>query len=220
MVLITPICLLRPLSPKNGNLFFKIFRVIMQHIVGIHVHIEGKDIIENNHPSVLIGNHQHNLDVLMASGLYTDFVVVLGKFELGLIPFFGQIYVLCGNILVKRGNRKKAMKSMKKLERIVLEKKLSVLVFPEGHRNSNEKLLPFKKGAFYTAVRTQTPLIPFSVSQFVNYQDLNTFKKVHMYIKVHQPITTIGLTTKDIPDLVEKSKIIIEEGILEMNKNY
>jgi 1-acyl-sn-glycerol-3-phosphate acyltransferase len=192
----------------------------MHCFVGIQVHVDGKDIIENNHPSVLIGNHQHNLDVLMVAGLYTNFVVVLGKFELGLIPFFGQIYVLCGNILVKRGNRKKAMQSMIKLEKIVLEKKLSVLVFPEGHRNANEKLLPFKKGAFYTAVRTQSPLIPFSVSQFVTYQDLNTFKKVNMYIKVHQPISTVGMTTKDIPKLVEKSKSIIEDGILEMNKNY
>lgn len=220
MALITPICILRPFTPKNGNLFFKIFRFFMHYLNGIQVHVEGKDIIEKTHPSVLIGNHQHNIDVLMAAGLYTNFVVVLGKFELGLIPFFGQIYILCGNILVKRGNRKKAMQSMKKLEKIVLDKKLSVLVFPEGHRNSNSALLPFKKGAFYTAVRTQTPLIPFSVSNFMTYQNLNSFKKVNIYLKIHPPIETQGLTEKDINFLVSKSRLIIEEGITQMNKYY
>ena len=221
MILISPVFILRPLSPKNSHLFFKVYAWVAKHFINFHVHIEGKEIIENNRPGILIGNHQHNYDVITVSKLYTDFVVVLGKFELGLIPLFGQIYVLGGNILVKRGNRKKALQSMDKLEKKINKDKLTVLVFPEGHRNKNKELLPFKKGAYYTALKTQVPLIPFSVSQFVQeYAPFKGFERIDVYIKVHQPISVSGKTIKDIPELIQKSRSVIEQGIVEMNQKY
>ncbi|MBT4793142.1 MAG: 1-acylglycerol-3-phosphate O-acyltransferase [Halobacteriovoraceae bacterium] len=220
LIIITPICLIRPLSPKNNTVYFVVFRWLVEVIVGIKVHTTGQEIIKQTHPSVLIGNHQHNYDVATISQLFINHVIVLGKFELGLIPYFGQIYVLCGNTLIKRGNRKKAMQSMENLENKIMTKSLSILVFPEGHRNQSEELLPFKKGAFHTAIRTQSPLIPFSVSQFIRFQDLNKFKRIHIYVKIHPPIPTKGLTKKDIPELILKSRKAIKEGIKELNQNY
>lgn len=221
MLLISPVFLLRPFNPKNSHLFFIVYAWVAKNILNIHLHIENRQIILNNRPAVLIGNHQHNFDVITVAKLYSDFLVVLGKFELALIPIFGQIYVLGGNILVKRGHRKKAMQSMNKVEQKIKKNKLQVLVFPEGHRNPGSELLPFKKGAYYTAIKTQVPLIPFSVSQFaIQYAPLNHYKRIDIYIKVHQPVSVIGKTNKDIPDLIEKTRGIIEAGIVEMNQKY
>lgn len=221
MVLISPVFILRPFSPKNSHLFFICFDWVAKYILNIRVHIEGRDILLNTRPAVLIGNHQHNFDVITVTKLYSDFLVVLGKFELGLIPIFGQIYILGGNILVKRGNRKKAMASMDKLEKKIRDKRLNVLVFPEGHRNPGKEMLPFKKGAYYTAIKTQAPLIPFSVSQFVQqYPHPKGFERIDIYIKVHQPISVEGKTNKDIPALITQSRAIIENGIKEVNQKY
>jgi 1-acyl-sn-glycerol-3-phosphate acyltransferase len=220
LFIITPLCLLRPLNSKNGKAFFKTFAWLMDHFGGMTIHTKNKNIVEENHPSVLIGNHQHNFDVLTVAGLASNWTVILGKFELGLIPYFGQIYVLCGNVLIKRGNRKQAMKSMKVLEKKILEKELTVLVFPEGTRNPEKGLLPFKKGAFFTAVRSQTPLIPFAISDFTNQYNLNSFSRIHVYTSAYPPIPTTGLTSKDIPMLIDKSRKIIEDGIEDLNKNY
>jgi 1-acyl-sn-glycerol-3-phosphate acyltransferase len=220
LIVVTPLCILRPFNTKNGNRFFKTFHFFMRTFAGIEVFTEGTEIVEKAHPGVLIGNHQHNYDILSVAQVFTNYTVVLGKFELGLIPYFGQIYVLCGNILVKRGNRKQAMKSMKELEKNIVDKALTVLVFPEGHRNNTDELLPFKKGAYYTAIRTQSPLIPFSVSQFTKHSNFNKFKKVNIYVKVHEPLETKGLTNKDIPQLITKSRELIQTGIIELNQNY
>lgn len=220
IVIMIPICLLRPFSTRNNTTIFKILSFLCKYIVRMEVHIEGEDHIRNNYPCVLIGNHQHNYDVLAVHRLFIDKTVILGKFELGLIPVFGQIYTLCGNILVKRGNRKKAMKSMQALEKRVIDKKLAVLVFPEGHRNMSDDLMPFKKGAFYTAVRTQSPLIPFAISQFAKRPEMNSLKKVDIYCKVYEPMTTIGLKNSDIPELITKSREVISTGIKEMNQKY
>ncbi|MAX67521.1 MAG: lysophospholipid acyltransferase family protein [Bacteriovoracaceae bacterium] len=220
LFIVSPLAIIRPFNPANSYMFFKVFAFFMENFGGFKLHVEGAQKVVQTAPGVLIGNHQHNYDVLSVAKIFTRKTVVLGKFELGLIPFFGQIYFLFGNILVKRGNRKKAMKSMAMVEKKVLNNKLVVLVFPEGTRNTKKELKKFKKGAFYTALRTQSPLIPFSVSQFVAYCDFNTFKKIHIYVKVHDPIPTLGLTTQDIPALMEKSKKIIETGISELNQNY
>lgn len=215
-----PFCLVRPMSPKNNVVFFRTFKFLCHYLVGITIHSEGAEIIAQNRPNVFIGNHQHNLDVLTVSGIFSKWSIVLGKFELGLLPFFGQMYVLAGNILVKRGNKKKAMKSMAVIEEKIKNDRLSVLVFPEGTRNNQKELLPFKKGAYYTAIRSGCPIIPFAASQFAYYQDLNSFKRIHIYVKVFDPIPTEGKTTKDIPELMAHTRKILEDGIAELNKNY
>ncbi len=215
-----PFVIIRPLSSKNNTAFFKIFKWIMETSGLFKLHIEGEEILKDNFPCILAGNHQHNFDVLTVADLFKNNVAVLGKYELGFLPFFGQIYVLCGNILIKRGNRKKAMASMDLLVKKIKEKSLGILIFPEGTRNPAKELKPFKKGAFHTAVRSQIPIIPFSASQFVAYCDLNSLKRIHIYIKVHPPIPTVGLTNKDIPALMEETRIAIQSGIEEVNKNY
>ena len=220
LVYVLPFCLVRPFNHKNSRQFFWFFEKVCYVLAGITLESEGAEIVAKTHPSVLIGNHQHNIDALAVAQIYSPHSIVLGKFELGLIPFFGQIYILTGNILVKRGNRKKAMESMKVIEKKIVDKKLTVLVFPEGTRNPEDELKPFKKGAYYTAIRTQTPLIPFSVSKYSKYQALNTFKRIKIYIKVHQPIETTGLTNQDIPRLMQETREIIQNGIKELNQKY
>ena len=221
MFFLLPAFLLRPFNPKNTKLFFHVVERVAKVLLNIHVHIENPEALKNNDPAVLVGNHQHNFDVITVCKLYQCLIVVLAKYELGLIPIFGQFYVLGGNILVKRGNRKKAMKSMDKLEEKIRSKGLKVLVFPEGHRNREHELQPFKKGAYYTALKTGVPLIPFSVSQFVYCKyPLKGFERLDIYIKVHEPISVEGKTQADIPELISLSRKKIEEGILELNKKY
>ncbi len=218
--IITPLALLRPMNNKNSFVFFKVFAFLCRYLCGVRLNIEGRDIVEKNRPSVVVGNHQHNFDVLTARAIFTQHTVVLGKYELGYIPIFGQIYTLCGNILVQRGKHKKAMESMASLEKKIIQKGLSVLIFPEGHRNSKKEMLPFKKGAFYTAINTQIPIIPFSVSQFVQYDVLNKLGLVDIYIRIHEPINTKGKTHRDIIDIMKKTRSVIEDGVKELNQKY
>lgn len=221
MLVLLPFFVIRAGNPKNTKLFFNLFEKVAKYFLNIHVHIENPEYLQNNEPGIVIGNHQHNFDVITVSKLYQSLIVVLGKFELGLIPIFGQFFVLGGNILVKRGNRRKALESMNRLETKVNKKGLKVLVFPEGHRNRKADLAPFKKGAFYTAIKTQSPLIPFSASQFVSLKyPLKGFERLDIYIKVHPPIPVAGKTNKDIPELIAKSREVIQQGINEMNRYY
>ncbi|WP_204271450.1 1-acyl-sn-glycerol-3-phosphate acyltransferase, partial [Citrobacter freundii] len=59
-------------------------------------------------PSIYIGNHQNNFDMVTMSNAVQPNTVTVGKKSLVFIPFFGQLYWITGNILIDRGNRSKA----------------------------------------------------------------------------------------------------------------
>lgn len=212
-----PVALFRPFHPHNNIIFLKILNTIGFPLFGIDFQIEGQELFKTR-PSVVIGNHQHNFDLFMCTKSLIPGMLALGKKELAYLPLFGQAFWLAGNILINRGNRKSALKSMTQLENKLKSEKVSVVIFPEGHRNPSKELLPFKKGAFYTAIHCQVPIICFSVSSYAQHLDLGSKTSCKMHIKVHPAIETKGLSEKDIPMLIEKTRQIIAQGRDELDQ--
>eukprot|EP00252_Welwitschia_mirabilis_P005375 TRINITY_DN15871_c0_g2_i8.p1 TRINITY_DN15871_c0_g2~~TRINITY_DN15871_c0_g2_i8.p1 ORF type:complete len:144 (+),score=19.98 TRINITY_DN15871_c0_g2_i8:221-652(+) len=42
----------------------------------------------------------------------------------------------------------------------IVEQDLSLIIFPEGTRSPNGRLLPFKKGAVHLAIQSKRPIVP------------------------------------------------------------
>lgn len=220
VILYFPLCFIRPFDTRNSYALFINFRKLCSRVLGIDLHITGYEKLLENRPSVVIANHQHTYDILTLGAFYTPFMTVLGKFELAFIPILGQFYVLGGNMLIKRKNPKKAMQSMSAVERKLKEKRLSVLIFPEGHRNPLPNITKFKKGAFYTAIKTSFPILPIAISQYRHLEDFNRLRRVNIYLEVLDPIDTKELTEKDLPALLEKSRRLIIEATERLNENH
>ena len=75
-----------------------------------------------------------------------------------------SFYWLSGNILIDRTNRSKAAGTISKAAEKIKQNGLSVWMFPEGTRSYGRGLLPFKTGAFHTALNAQVPVIPVCMS--------------------------------------------------------
>jgi len=212
-----PICIIRPINFKNTEIYLKLFRFFAIPI-GLKIKVFNQDLLDTVKPAVVVGNHQHNFDMIMASEAFTHKIVSLGKRQIAYIPFFGTVFWLAGNILISRGKRESSLKSMAKVEKYLTEKKLGVIIFPEGHRNISKDLLDFKKGAFYTAINCQIPLVIFGVSHYARNMNLNKWHSGNLFIKIAGPIQTAGLTEKDIPELMLKSRELIKKTISEANE--
>ncbi|MBK9294563.1 MAG: 1-acyl-sn-glycerol-3-phosphate acyltransferase [Oligoflexia bacterium] len=176
-------------------------------ITGVHVVVHNKERLLQFQPCVYLGNHQSNFDVFIQSCSYTKNTVAIGKKELIYIPIFGLLFYLCGHILLDRHDRSHAVKSFDKVKDYILSKKVSVYIFPEGTRNHGaEKLLPFKKGAFYLAIGAQVPIVPIVASPI--YTLINprtkTIKKGTINIEVLEPIYTKGKTEDDVDALLKE----------------
>ncbi|WP_373400646.1 lysophospholipid acyltransferase family protein [Algoriphagus halophilus] len=89
-------------------------------------------------------------------------VRALGKKELSKIPVFGWVVAKFA-IWVERDNPESRKESIPKLIKF-LQKGISIVVAPEGTRNDSENvLLPFRKGAFRLSIETGIPILPFAI---------------------------------------------------------
>ncbi len=100
-------CFFSPRNPKHmmtfGHLFGKLSMVF-----GITIINRVSKEIQKCGPSIYIGNHQNNFDMVTISNVVQPKTVMVGKKNLVLIPFFGFLYWVTGNILIDRSNRLKS----------------------------------------------------------------------------------------------------------------
>ncbi|XP_035543328.1 1-acyl-sn-glycerol-3-phosphate acyltransferase-like isoform X2 [Juglans regia] len=85
---------------------------------------------------------------------------VTGRLMIIWYPLFGQLYVLANHLRIDRSNPTAAIESMKQAARAVVENNLSLIIFPEGTRSKNGRLLPFKKGFVHLALQSGLPIVP------------------------------------------------------------
>ena len=111
-------------------------------------------------PCVYTGNHQSIMDVLLVGSVVPRKVRAVGKKEIAAIPLFGWFFRRAGNLVIDRGNSEDARRLLAEAVRRIREETLSVWFMPEGHRNTERELLPFKTGAFRLAGDAQTPIVP------------------------------------------------------------
>lgn len=132
-------------------------------IFGMKIQIHGRKELKKQPPSIYVANHSSPLDIpimFMSTPVPGYFVA---KKELKKIPVFGWYMQLAGMIFIDRGNREKAIQSMRKAgERI--KKGFSVIAFPEGTRSRDGKVHLFKRGSFMLSQETGIPIVPVGIS--------------------------------------------------------
>lgn len=130
-------------------------------ISGIRVKVEGLEKIGEG-PFIFMCNHSSALDIFaLLATLPIDFKWI-AKRELFLIPFFGWALKRAGYIALERESPVKARKAIKQA-RSLIEKKMNLLIFPEGTRSVDGTLLPFRKGGFFIALTTGLPIVPIGI---------------------------------------------------------
>jgi 1-acyl-sn-glycerol-3-phosphate acyltransferase len=217
ILLILMISIFRPSNPDNLWMFAILIGKGAKVILGIEYEVDVDFDFVNDRPSVIIANHQNIFDIFMISYLKPRYTVSLGKKELLYIPLFGIFYYLTGNVLINRKNRTNAMSSMRKVRKTITEKKLNIIIMPEGTRSRGKGLLPFKKGAFFTAINSQVPIIPLCFSSWDDNINLNKIKSGVIKISSLPPITTKGLSKSDLTNLLNTTYEQMSNKLTKLN---
>lgn len=126
---------------------------------GAKLRVTGADKLPKNVPLIFVANHQSTIDIpAIFTTIPGDFRAVAKK-SLRNVPFLGWYLWLAGFVLIDRGNRREAMASLDlAAERI--RNGTSVLIFAEGTRSEDGRMLPFKKGPFALAMKAGVPICP------------------------------------------------------------
>ncbi len=199
--------------------FARIFSWGVLRITRVTVQAKGLEKIEKPQPCVYVANHQSGFDMATFGTLFPKRTVVIGKKELLWIPFFGIYFIASGNILINRQRRLKAIAGLSQAAEAILNRKVSIWIFPEGTRNRlQEGLLPFKKGAFYMAIEAGVPIVPIVSSSLKTILPRRGCRLSGgiVRIKVLDPIPTQGLTPQDV-DLLARQ--IREKMLAALSEN-
>ena len=190
---------------KHAYKLLQLHTLIILTLVGVFVHIKGREHLKNIKSCVITPNHSSYLDILVLYQVIPNYFVFMGKQTLTTIPVF-NIFFKDMNITV---NRKSGISGKIALERCEQELKNgnSVALFPEGTISDDvPNLLPFKVGAFKLAIENQAPIVP--ITFLTNYKRLQlgaTFKSMggpgFAEVIIHEPISTIGMTQEDLVTL-------------------
>ncbi len=175
-------------------------------IVPVNFVVEGKEYIDSVRPAVYVSNHQHFLDALMIAQVYPPRTLVVAKKELKKIPLAGYIFDKAGNLFIDRSNREASIAMLNDFAKRMRAEGLNLWVLVEGHRNRGQTgLLPFKKGAFYTAIQLQVPIVPVVFGPSYQQIDIQSgnLNGGTIYIRVLEPIPTEGLTKDDVNELLQ-----------------
>ncbi len=187
---------------------------LVSKCMGLSFSLRGEDRIVPGNSYIITPNHQSNADILaLVRMLPLRFRWVIKK-ELAKIPVFGWALNRAGAISIDRSNRRQSVQSLQGAKE-KLKGGWSVLIYPEGTRSTDGVLLPFKKGAFMMAVQTGIPIIPVTTNGAFKVLPKKTvwFRPGHITVTVGNPIITTGLTEKDVPDLMEKTRAEINRNL-------
>lgn len=110
---------------------------------------------------VVVANHESQADPFLLSFLPWDMRWV-AKQELYDQPVIGLAMRFAGDIPVRRGDGESVRAMMNEGER-ALRAGISIMMFPEGTRTDDGKLLPFKEGAFDLAIAAGVGVLPVAI---------------------------------------------------------
>lgn len=129
---------------------------------GIRVRVVGLENVPAQ-PSIMMSNHVSNLDPPILLPAIPGMASVMLKQSLMKIPLLGTAMRMGKFVPVSRGHsREDAVRSVKDAAS-ALAAGLHLMVFPEGTRSKDGKLLPFRKGAFFLAAETGAPIVPIII---------------------------------------------------------
>ncbi len=169
-------------------------------------------------------NHQSRLDAVVFLSNFKIAPICLYKSEFRQNKFLRCLFDKLGYIPIKRGE---ADLNATKMSLSVLKNNGSLLIFPEGTRNREGGLLPFKEGAALLAIKTKTPIRPFYIKQHFNKKG-KTCGRAHIlvgdefelseYYDVKLDAVKLNEATEKIRSIIFKLSEALEEILLAKKK--
>lgn len=211
------LCLLRP--RHRTNVYW--LSCHMMHracpLLGIKVRVIIPDECRDLGPAVYVANHQTNWDIMVMTGAVRPGVVAVGKKSLVWLPLFGQLFFLSGNILIDRSNRSRAIDTIRQVVEKIRDRRLSIWMFPEGTRSRGRGLLPFKTGAFHTAIQAGVPIVPIVASSYAKQIDLNRWDNGEVLIEMLPPLDSAQWEREQVRECSEQVRAIMKAKLQELD---
>lgn len=176
------------------------------------VTVTGMEKVTGTAPRLYAATHASALDIpILYVNLPFQFRIIF-KSELLGYPFVGWHLRRSGQVCINQQNPSASIGSIKSALKS-LRSRVPLVIFPEGGRTPNGEILPFLPGAFFLAIKAHADIIPIALVGTFDLLPMNTYhiKSRRLEMRVGEPISTAGLTLRDMEAVSAKVKAAIED---------
>jgi 1-acyl-sn-glycerol-3-phosphate acyltransferase len=165
--------------------------------------------------SFFVVNHTNLFDPFVLYSVIPQFIRGLELESHFKIPIYGMLMKRFGNVPVPDVRRPSDLMRMWRLTKEALQGGTSLIVFPEGKRTLDGRMLPFEDGGFRMAQQLGYPIVPVSVvgSFEFNRKDRWWVRPSNIVVHIHDTIETTELKKEDVPALQERIHAIISAPV-------
>jgi len=185
---------------------------------GVRVQAEGLEHLRSGQNYIYMSNHVSNLDPPILIRYIPGRTSVMVKKELFKYPILGQAMHMGSLVPVDRGNRDAGIDAVNDAKKAI-QQGLSMMIYIEGKRSFDGKLLPFKKGPFYLAIECGIPVVPVTIVGTFEAMPKGRFavKPGLVRLVFHEPIQPKDFGGRE--ELMEKVRAQIESGLPEQYRS-
>jgi len=203
------------LFDRNGrrlHWFSRTWSWLIMKTIFSPVTVTGLEKIDKAKPHVYAVNHASAMDIpVLYVNLPFQFRIVFKK-ELLSYPVVGWQLKRSGQVCIdqqKPSNSIAAIRSAVKS----LKTGMPLVIYPEGGRTPNGEIKPFLPGAFFLAIKAQVDIVPVALVGTYELLPMDTYhiKCRPLEMRVGEPISTAGLTMRDLEAVSAKVHKAVEE---------
>jgi 1-acyl-sn-glycerol-3-phosphate acyltransferase len=186
-----------------------------QFILGLRLEISGRELIEKDKSYIFMPNHLSFLDGPLLFLVIPKPVRVILKKEIFKIPVIGMAMKNVEFVPVDRKGIRGGKISIDSAARLIKEKGYSFLIFPEGTRSLDGELQKFRRGGFFLAADSQTPIVPVTIKGTYKIMPKGAafVKRGRIRIIFHPPVSVEGFEKNSIPELMEEVRNSVSSGL-------
>ncbi|HXF08959.1 MAG TPA: lysophospholipid acyltransferase family protein [Candidatus Acidoferrales bacterium] len=183
-------------------------------LCGLRPTVTGLEHLPAN-ATIIVANHASYLDGLLLTGVLPAGYVFVVKREMSQVPLAGRLLGRLGTAFVTRQDAAAAALDARAIMRRG-RNGTSFVFFPEGTIPPQERLGPFRLGAFLTAAELGYPVVPVTLLGTAKVLPDNGSWVVSRYrlsVHIHAPIQPAGRQRGDLARLRDASRGCIEAGL-------
>ncbi len=176
--------------------------------------VDGLENVPAGKPHIYVSNHQSTIDIptlFMALGVDVRFAA---KKSLKWVPAIGWYMTLAKFVFIDRSNHREAIASLDQGGRQIRDG-VNIIMFPEGTRSDDQRVLPFKKGPFALATKAGVGVVPVTIEGSGKLMPKNSWRITPglIHVRVGKPIDATPFANDREGLMVAVRNVIIEQSV-------
>jgi len=199
-------------SGRRQHWFSRTWSWLIMNTIFSPVKVTGLDKVDTSKPHIYAANHASALDIpVLYVNLPFQFRIAFKK-ELLSYPVVGWHLKRSGQVCIDQQNPSHSISSIRAALK-GLKAGLPLVIFPEGGRTPDGEIKPFLAGAFFLAIKAQVDIVPVALVGTYELLPMNTYhiKCRPLEMRVGEPISTTGMTMRDLEALSARVQKALEE---------